>query len=151
MIPRLFDNSTIPVLEQVVGFTQARHAVLAGNVANANTPGYRVRDLSVQSFQTHLRDAIAALRAPQPPATAGRLDVAGGSASPTIAQASRQGHAAFDEVREDLKNILYHDESNVDLEQQVNELNKNKSRHDTAIAILRSQFGLLQAAISERA
>ena len=56
----MFGNTTIPVLEQVAAFTQARHHVLAGNVANMDTPGYRVRDLSVDTFQERLRAAIEA-------------------------------------------------------------------------------------------
>ena len=40
-----------PVLEQVVNFTEARHGVLAGNIANLDTPGYKTRDLSPELFQ----------------------------------------------------------------------------------------------------
>ena len=46
MLSSMFQSSTIPVLEQVVNFTEARHGVLAGNVANLDTPGYKTRDLS---------------------------------------------------------------------------------------------------------
>jgi flagellar basal-body rod protein FlgB len=141
MLRPLFESTTVPVLEQVVGFTQARHAVLAGNVANADTPGYRVRDLSVGTFHKELKQAIAARREPR--------GVAAGSES--LSQTYRQRDAAMDDVRATLRNILYHDDSNVSLEQQVNELNKNKTQHDLAIAVLRSQFDLLRAAISERA
>ena len=58
MIPSLFDSSTIPVLEQVVSFTQARHGVLAGNIANMDTPGYKTKQLDVAAFQQSLREAI---------------------------------------------------------------------------------------------
>ena len=54
----LMGQTSIPVLEQVLNFTQTRHAVLAGNVANMDTPGYQTRDLSVDEFQTRLREAI---------------------------------------------------------------------------------------------
>ena len=138
MLGALFDATTVPVLEQVVGFTQARHSVLAGNVANADTPGYRVRDLSVGAFQTELKQAIEQRRAPTP-------------MSSDLRHTVRDRDAAMDDVRDTLRNILYHDDSNVSLEQQVNELNKNKSQHDLAIAVLRSQFDLMRAAISERA
>jgi flagellar basal body rod protein FlgB len=39
----------------------------------------------------------------------------------------------------------------VGIEQQVAEMAKNQTRHNLALAILGSQFRLLQAAISERA
>jgi flagellar basal-body rod protein FlgB len=58
MVTGLFDSSTLPVLEQVVTFTEARHGVLAGNIANLDTPGYRSQDLSTAEFQTRLKDAI---------------------------------------------------------------------------------------------
>ncbi|HYO26457.1 MAG TPA: flagellar basal body protein, partial [Lacipirellulaceae bacterium] len=58
MFDAMFDNSTLPMLEQVVSFTQARHGVLAGNVANMDTPGYRSRDLSPAAFQERLTRAI---------------------------------------------------------------------------------------------
>jgi flagellar basal-body rod protein FlgB len=150
MVGALFNSTTVPVLEQVVGFTQARHAVLAGNVANADTPGYRVRDLSVGAFQAQLKEAIAASREPRSHSSGGAELASRPGAGASLERADRERDAAMEDVRDTLKNILYHDDSNVSLEQQVNELNKNKAQHDLAIAVLRSQFDLLRAAISER-
>ena len=45
MYEKIFGSTSIPILEQVVNFAEARHHVLAGNIANLDTPGYRVRDL----------------------------------------------------------------------------------------------------------
>jgi flagellar basal-body rod protein FlgB len=39
---------------------QARQSVLAENIANAETPGYKARDLKAYSFEEHLRDASPA-------------------------------------------------------------------------------------------
>ncbi|MDR2439345.1 MAG: hypothetical protein LBE12_08255, partial [Planctomycetaceae bacterium] len=39
----LFDGTTVPVLEQVVNFDEARQALLAGNIANFDTPLYQAR------------------------------------------------------------------------------------------------------------
>ena len=60
MLSNMFDSSTVPVLEQVVNFTQARHGVLAGNIANLDTPGYKTRDISPEEFQSRLREAVKA-------------------------------------------------------------------------------------------
>ena len=57
----------------------------------------------------------------------------------------------FGKVRDDLNNILYHDQSNVGLEQQVAEITKNHMQHNLALTIMNSQFRLLQTAVSERA
>ena len=133
MLPSsIFSSTTIPVLEQVVNFTQARQTVLAGNLANFDTPGYRVRDLSPQKFETRLREAIDA------------RDRQHGSA----ADCCRENLMAS--ASQDLAGILYHDESNQSIEQQVTAMSKNQARHNTAIAIMSSQFRLLQVAISER-
>ena len=68
MLSSLFQSSTIPVLEQVVNFTEARHGVLAGNIANLDTPGYRTRDLSPALFQERLKEAIETRHQPPTPA-----------------------------------------------------------------------------------
>jgi flagellar basal body rod protein FlgB len=58
---------------------------------------------------------------------------------------------AISQVADEVKGMVYHDEGNVGIEQQVAEMAKNQTRHNVALAILTSQFRLLQAAISERA
>lgn len=140
MVPNLFANTTIPVLEQVVNFSEARHNVLAGNVANLDTPGYRVRDLSTEKFQSQLKEAIEVKHSSPPPSS---QYVSPGEHRPTAAE-------AMENVKESMKTILYHNDNDVGLDQQVAEIIKNQSQHSTAIAVMRSQFSLLQAAISER-
>jgi len=53
--------------------------------------------------------------------------------------------------RSAMEAIVYHDNSDVSLEQQVTQISKNKHLHDVAITTLRSQFSLMRAAITERA
>ncbi|MCA9245971.1 MAG: flagellar basal body rod protein FlgB [Planctomycetales bacterium] len=132
----MFDGSTIPVLEQVVQFTQMRHGVLAGNIANLDTPGYRTRDISPEQFEKKLAAAISS------------RDSAASVVSP--GQDISIDQAKLNEVGENLESILYHDESNVGLEQQVAQIAKNQAQHNLAIALMRQQFSLLEAAISER-
>lgn len=141
MMPSLFNSSTIPVLEQVVNFTQARHGVLAGNIANLDTPGYKTRDLSPELFQENLKRAIEASRAP---ASEG---VRGGPAP----AAGARGYDALAEVKDSLKGILRHDGVDVSMEHQIAEISKNHAQHNLAISLMTAQFRLLRAAISERA
>jgi flagellar basal body rod protein FlgB len=56
----------------------------------------------------------------------------------------------FRKVDDSMKSILYHDDSDVSLERQVNEIVKNQQQHNLAITIMASQFRLLRAAITER-
>jgi flagellar basal-body rod protein FlgB len=136
MIEGMFQSTTIPVLEQVVCFAQARHTVLAGNIANMDTPGYQVRDLSVEDFQNRLSEALAARGRP------------GAYRSP--GETGYSGETTMAKVAKNHKTILRHDKSNVGPEFQVSEMTKNHIQHNMALSIMASQFRLLQAAISER-
>jgi flagellar basal-body rod protein FlgB len=147
MLSSLFQSSTIPVLEQVVKFTEARHGVLAGNVANLDTPGYKSRDLSPALFQERLQAAIAARH--DPPQVYERQSPGSLTFSETSRQAER-GLEAFREVEDSMKSILRHDEGDVSMEQQIKEIVKNQQQHNLAISIMSAQFRLLKAAITER-
>jgi flagellar basal-body rod protein FlgB len=139
MLSNLFDSTSIPVLQEVVNFSQARHNVLAANIANMDTPGYKVRDLSVEDFQSRLQQAIEERR------------------QPTSSEPLSPGEEAFvnstpiAEVAKNTKTILHHDENNVGLEYQVSEMTKNQMQHNLALTILTDQFRLLESAISEKA
>src|SRR5689334_13650918 len=119
MINGMFSSSTIPVLEQWVNFAQSRHNVLASNVANIDVPGYKTRDFSVEQFQTQLRDALAA-----------RDDNRDGSLSPA---GFKPDVDSVEKVGRNLSTILYHDQSNVGLEQQVAAITKNHMEHNLAL------------------
>jgi flagellar basal-body rod protein FlgB len=136
MVPGLFDSTNIPVLQEVLSFAASRHHVLAGNVANVDTPGYRVRDLSVETFQERLQDFIHSQDGPSELTSPGRVGY--------------DPRDPLQHVRESMKSIQYLDDSDVGMEQQVTEIAKNQFMYNLAVAIMNSQFRLLQAAISER-
>jgi flagellar basal-body rod protein FlgB len=148
MLSSLFQSSTIPVLEQVVNFTEARHGVLAGNIANLDTPGYRTRDLSPDLFQERLQEAIETRHQPPTPGYSPNLP-----GLPQAGESSRRVERelrAFSQVKDSMKSILRHDEADVSMEQQINEIVKNQQQHNLAISIMSAQFRLLRAAITER-
>ncbi len=128
----IFDS---PVLEQVVNFTAARHNVLAGNIANLDTPGYRAADLSPEMFQSQLKEAVEASHAEQ----AGPSDAAGDEGD------------AFKAVAASAHTLVYHDGTNLDIEQQASELAKNTMEYNLALSLMTSQFHTFEAVISERA
>lgn len=49
-----------------------------------------------------------------------------------------------------MRNVLYHDRTDIDLEKQVAEVTKNQYMHNMAVALMTNQFQLMQTAISER-
>jgi flagellar basal-body rod protein FlgB len=139
MIANLFDSTSIPVLQEVVGFSQARQTVLAGNIANMDTPGYKVRDLSVKDFQSRLQQAIETRHQPASSAEGISPGEIGFGGSEPLA-----------EVAKNSKTILRHDQNNVGMESQVTEMVENQLHYNTALSIMVNQFRLLETAISEK-
>ena len=133
----LFQGTTVPTLEQVVNFGEARQAILAGNIANYDTPLYQARDLDVGSFKKKLAQAIE--RKHRPPGPFGpEYPLKNGCRSAV------GGDWPVDQT------ILYHDLNNVGMEFQVTEMAKNNIEFNTALNIMKHQMTLLQTAISER-
>jgi len=131
----LFQSTTIPALEQSLLFSERRHELLASNIANLDTPGYRTRDLDVGDFQNALAQSIRRAR----------------DTSPADAVSPTSRDDIYSGPRGTTEQIVYHDGSDVSLEHQVTQVSKNKHLHSLAISTMRSQFGLLKAAISEQA
>jgi flagellar basal-body rod protein FlgB len=147
----LLASSNVVLLEQVVNFAQARHGVLAGNIANIDTPEYKTRDLSTDKFQDSLKRAMEKIRHPSPTPSYSSLGNAvswGNSPGESVAPATDYDNLR--EVKESMKHILYHDGHDVSLEAQVTELAKNQTMHNMAVSLLSVQFRQLKSAISER-
>ncbi|MFZ5832857.1 MAG: flagellar basal body rod protein FlgB [Planctomycetota bacterium] len=137
MLQTMFDSTCVPVLEEVVGFAQARHTLLAGNIANLDTPGYQARDLEVGEFQERLKDAIERRKDP--------------AATPPEAYGAPMGRGKnIGQIAKNSQAILRHDEGNVGMEFQVSEMAKNQMQHNMALQIMIQQFRLLQTAITGR-
>ncbi len=131
MLDSWLNSSALPALEQSAAFAQRRHMLLAGNIANMDVPGYKSRDISVDDFQSTLKEAL------ESPGSLGGVDGISRSQSPA------------QKVRDVSKQVLFHDQSDVSLEQQVTDISKNQAMHDIAIGLMRSQFKSLQVAIRE--
>lgn len=117
-----------------MAFAQKRHALLAGNIANQDVPDYQTRDLSVEDFQEALKSSLQARNSAGVRSPGSTISI-----DPT------------EKVRDVRNQVLYLDGSDVSLEHQVTQINKNQMLHDTAIALLRSQFQTIRAAIAESA
>jgi flagellar basal-body rod protein FlgB len=144
----MLTSSSAKSLEQLVAFTERRHSILAGNVANMDTPGYQTRDLSVDNFQASLRDAIQAERQVEqtsPGMRQGLFGVVSRATQPSTEEARK---IAMENVRDSMKQVVYHDGSDDSLEMQVTQISKNSSMHSMAVALLKSNYRQLQMAIS---
>ena len=131
-IERLLDQGSAPLLEQTLRFTAARQSLIAENVVNVDTPGYRQKDLSVEKFQAMMRRRVE-----------DRRDAG--------AAAERPG---FDEVAAELENprrgILFHDGNNRSMEHLMSDMAKNAMMHNLCVELLRKQFQALELALKER-
>jgi flagellar basal-body rod protein FlgB len=136
MLDSLLQTNTVPLLEQVVNFSQARHNMLAGNIANLDTPGYKAADLDSVKFEEQLRSMVESQKL-----------------SGSLATESANGFAELRKPGQhglEWGNLVRHDQGDVNLEQQIAHLSKNQMQHNLALTIMTSQFRLLQAAITER-
>src|SRR5687767_14528498 len=131
-IERLLDQGNAPLLEQTLRFAAARHRLIAENVVNVDTPGYRQKDLSVEKFQAMLRDRVDARRAAAP-----------GEYRPSFDDVTA-------EVQTPRRGILFHDGNNRSMEQLMSDQAKNAMLHNLAVELLRKQFEGLELALKER-
>jgi flagellar basal-body rod protein FlgB len=133
--PPVFDSTTIPILQEIVGFAQARHTVLAGNIANLDTPGYKVRDLALDEFQARLQEAVVERR---------------GARERSMGDPPREAGRRLAQVVRNPQTILRHDLDNVGMEYQVSEMVKNQMQHNLALTLMVKQFRMLETGISGR-
>ena len=143
MIEGLFNRGSMPVLEQVMSFTEARHEVLANNISNFDTVGYKAKDLDTDGFFETLLQAVD------------RRDGRGAGAALEMRSSKhlkwdRSGrlHAKPIEIKNN--NILFHDDNNRFVEKQLSDLAQNSLLHNVTAELLRGQYNSMQTAIRER-
>jgi flagellar basal-body rod protein FlgB len=109
-----------------------RQAVIAQNIANADTPGYRAADV------TPFREIVANSTGSAMRATRERhLNASGTAATPRILQAAADGQANPNG-------------NGVSLEEQMLNAVEVKRQHDRAIAIYKSTLGILRTSLGRR-
>jgi flagellar basal-body rod protein FlgB len=128
-LDRLLNQGSMPVLERVLQFTDARQSLLAENVANVSTPNYVQKDLSLDQFQEVLLEKVRQQE----------------SAAP--------GSVDFDDVSMDIQQpqhgILFHDGNNRSMEQLMSDQAKNALMHNMAVELLRDQYSMIETALKE--
>jgi flagellar basal-body rod protein FlgB len=138
-----------PLLKQVARFAEARQEVLAGNVANIDTPGYRMRELPVAEFRQALAKAVARLRSS--PTEAEGLQPLGfpGAAAPSSEEFFPDALFRASSPQEQ-PGITFQDAGNRSIEHLFLEMTKNSLWQNFALELLRGQYDQLQTVIAER-
>lgn len=140
-ITNLTQRGSLPFVEATVAFTEARHAVLAENIANIDTPGYRTRQLDPAAFQKELRRAASAR-----PACADPLKLRGTDQM----NVDRCGRMTLSPELEPAENLTFQDGTNARIERQMAMLAENALAHQTSVELMRSQYAGLIGAIRGR-
>ena len=109
---------TVKLLGKLMDVGALRHKVLAHNIANVNTPGFKKSEVQ---FESALHKAIAK----------GQIDTAQ-SISPTVVQSNAVP--------------LRNDGNNVDIDKEIGRLNKNTLLFSTYSNILSRKFRMLKSA-----
>src|SRR5690606_32515070 len=107
-IEQLFASRAENAVRLTARFAEERHKVLAHNIANVDTPGYRARRLDADAFRDALGEAYAAARADGRDA----LELRGGRHVSTDAA----GRLHVEPQTEPPENVLFHDGTSARLE-----------------------------------
>jgi flagellar basal-body rod protein FlgB len=128
MFERLLNQSDAPVLERMLEFTAKRHNLIAENVVNISTPGYKQKDLSLEKFQEMLSDRIE--------------------------ERDSRGSTSFDDISADIeepeRGMLFHDGSNRSMEQLMSDQAKNALMHNFVVELLKKQYATMELALKDR-
>lgn len=136
----MLDSTTSRTLESLMRFSSARQALLAHNLANLSTPGFRPVDVPVEEFQRSLRDAIDAVRE-------GRSS----TLAPQDTQGVRfEGGEVVLEPRPRGENLLFHDRTDADSDRLLADLAENTLAFRAAAELYRYRVGQILSAIRER-
>ncbi len=134
-------GGAFPMLEKTIAFTEARNRVIAENVANITTPGYRAKRLDIGKFQEALRSATQ------------RRDDRGGDwklESTDEFRADASGHLRTTPSREPVENLLFHDGTNASIERQMADIAENTMMHQAATELLKNYYNGMRKAIRGR-
>lgn len=136
----LTEGGATPALEKTLSFNQARLRMIAENVANIHTPGYRAKQLDVKAFQSALREA---------------LDARGSDRSkPFVVNAGsevetdRFGRLHVTPSIEPVENVLFHDGTNFSIERQMADLAETGMMNQLVSRLLQGRYSGLRSAIS---
>lgn len=117
-------------LERTLGFHMQRHGVLAGNLANADTPGYRPLDLTFTEA----------------------MDQAGGAIQTTHAQHLGGGDGSSSAAQGEVVEVdpaPGMDKNGVQVEHTLAQVTANRLRYETGIELTRRRFALLRYAATD--
>ncbi len=144
LVNEVANSGAMPALEMMMRFAAQRQRLIASNIANISTPDYRQKDVSVESFQAALRQAVDRRRAQN----------AGQSGELAVSDTREVRFGPGGELRlrpsEPTTNILFHDRGNRNIERLMQDQVENATVFRVAGDLLKSRYDLMRSAIAER-
>lgn len=139
-------NSNMDVMAKALDAYTLRNSTIASNIANADTPGYKRKDVK---FESVLNDAIKA-------SDNGNKSVANRGIKSRIA--NQNGLKSYSNEVEGVKAEVYEQETdsmyridgnNVDIDNEMSELVKNQLRYSVVLSQINKQFSAMRTAMGK--
>jgi flagellar basal-body rod protein FlgB len=140
-VSNLTNSGPIPLLEKTMAFAEARQRMLATNIANITTPGYRTKQLDESAFQSALQAA-----AKKREETGGALELE----STREFRVDPQGLLEVTPSETPTENLLFQDGTNASIERQMAQLAENAMMNQVSAELLKGYFDGLAKAIRGR-
>ncbi len=153
MIDQILNSNSLPLLEKMAAFAERRQEVLAGNIANIDTPSYKMRDLPVKDFQQALREAVQLKDKPSGPVAQQSLGMPvtlGKNQSIESQLENLFPQSLFEAQEASPQNLTFQDANNRSMESQVMRMTKNSLMQQFAVEVMMAQMNQLMTVISER-
>jgi flagellar basal-body rod protein FlgB len=128
------DDPTIQALEASLKYRQLRQELIASNIANAETPGYKAKKIDFEEALARALDVDDELK--MKTSDSKHFNVGGGGFN-----------NLQPEIYEDSNGITSMDGNNVDRDQEMAEMAENKIMYDASVQLLNKKLGLLKYAI----
>lgn len=146
-LDRISSNGLVQALDLSARFTEARHRVLAENVANIDTPDYASNHLDPEAFQASLREAMErAGAAGDRRFSSSRLELRDNAQFVTLGDGSVEVNPGV----EPAENVLFHDGTNAQLERLMSDVAQNALHHQFVTTQLQNRFETTLKAIRGR-
>jgi flagellar basal-body rod protein FlgB len=130
---------TEQMLELSLRVRGARHEILSSNIANADTPGYRARDIDFQKLMQSAAELDDTSKGTREEAMESLLNAPLDLQSATYEMAATYGGGGEDRL----------DGNSVSLDQQVGLMNENALSYEASLTLLSRVLAKLRYAISE--